>query len=198
MKLYKNTFYVCLVFALVTMIAAVVIEFFSPAHFLLLLQNFCIGLSCSSILVIVPTYLQYRSEKSGFIKDLRDLLLDISTNIVLGSCDNLTDRQYHIIADRLQNQFMALFDYQIEYTTIIPSEREKVAGKIATVLYHGTHFTLIKSKESHVAAVRNLCNTEKGKEIVEITLQLMDKDVYRNIFNEYLKEFEEENETSTQ
>ena len=70
MKLYRNTFYVCLVFALVTMITAVVIEFFSPAHFLLLLQNFCIGLSCSSILVIVPTFLQYHDIKSRELKDL--------------------------------------------------------------------------------------------------------------------------------
>lgn len=190
MKLYKNTVYVCLVFALVTMIAAVVIEFFSPAHFLLLLQNFCIGLSCSSILVIVPTFLQYHDIKSRELKDLGDLLHDISTNIVFGSCDDLTDGQYRTIAEHLLEQFQQLLHFQMEYTTILPSERKGIANLIAPVLKYSIDFILKEQQESYVTAVRNLGNSEKGKEIVEITLQLISKNTYRGIFDEYLKEFE--------
>lgn len=190
MKLYKNTFYVCLIFAFVSMLVAVIIQFFNPLGFLLLIQNFCIGLSCSSILVIVPTFLQYHDLKTRELKDLGNLLYYISMNIVIGSWEDLSEKQYRMIGEQLRDQFQELMQFQINYSTIIPSEREKIAKKVAPIIKYGIDFALKMSKYSYVTAVRNLSNTEKGKEIVAITLQIAENIPCIDILEDYIKEFE--------
>lgn len=188
MRLYKNTIIVCFLFAAITMIAAFVFQFFNPQGFLLLFQNICIGLSCSSVLVIVPTFLQYMAEKTDKLKQLENLLIDISIAVINGSCEDLTDKQYKTIAEQLRESFSELINFQIEYITIIPEERKKIANKIAPIVRSALQFTVKENRDSYVAAVRNLVNTEKGKEIVRITIQMTERDILRGIFEDYLGE----------
>lgn len=109
LKLYKTTIIASTFAALISCTLSIVCEFFSFSH-ALLLQNYAVGISCSLIVVIITTVLQYLHEHkkvyNTYCNSLQRLLSVLSTVFHIGeSFDDKTYDYLFEIVDTALNTF---------------------------------------------------------------------------------------------
>lgn len=73
-----------------------------------LLENYAIGIACSSLLVIIPIILQYLSEMERINKDKESSIFSIILNLYIGLDDELNINQYKFIWSQLDKDFSTI------------------------------------------------------------------------------------------
>lgn len=79
---YVRTIRTCFCLFVVSVLASIFLAATNVnTAMLLLLENYTIGIACSSLLVIIPTFLQYKLENAELESEFRSLLFFLITNM---------------------------------------------------------------------------------------------------------------------
>ena len=67
MKVYKITLYVSLIVFVILTILSVVLNFWNDNEWIAFIVNWCVGIACSIVVVIITTFIQFRVEQKKAI-----------------------------------------------------------------------------------------------------------------------------------
>lgn len=63
MRVYKKTLIVSIVVCFILAVLSVILNFWSDFKWISFVVNWCVGIACSIVVVIITTYIQYKAEK---------------------------------------------------------------------------------------------------------------------------------------
>lgn len=114
-KLYLRTLKVCsLIFVLCAFASIMLVVSPCNSPICTLLENYAIGIACSSLLVIIPVVLQYFSEMKRIHKEIESSAFYLVFNLSMGLYDKLNIRQYQYIWSLLEENFQKISTCQNE------------------------------------------------------------------------------------
>lgn len=70
MKVYKITLYISLILFVVLTVISVVLNFWNDNEWLVFIINWCVGIACSLVVVIITTFIQFKVEQRKAIDQL--------------------------------------------------------------------------------------------------------------------------------
>lgn len=70
MKVYKITLYVSLMVFVILTILSVVLNFWNDNEWIAFIVNWCVGIACSIVVVIITTFIQFKVEQKKAIDEL--------------------------------------------------------------------------------------------------------------------------------
>lgn len=131
-KLYKQTIIVCtiILFVMVTISLLLGSAIFESSHWAILAQNYSVGIACSSMLVIIPTFLQYRAEQYYLKKNIDNGLQKLSLALSIASEESLNINQYRLCLEWIEEAHNIICDNYTKMSFWTPKEDEQFGLKM--------------------------------------------------------------------
>ena len=108
-KLYKRTITASIVAAVVFFVISVICEFWNFNHYAFM-QNYCVGIACSLVVVIITSLLQYKHEQSKLFAEYCTAVREMVSVLGQAFCGYEDSQLGDKLCESLCNKIHAAFD----------------------------------------------------------------------------------------
>ncbi len=182
LKLYKRTVILCFWVTGVAFLSSLLLERYNDITLNLTFPiNYLTGIACSAGVVLLTTYLQFRSERQLLKREFSSALYDLFLYILLSlpsDEEKLNDRQYKYLCERISSAFAKTNHCCNEFCSFGLKEQEKfkaVRQQIA-LLYLTFAKDELDSPENAVVSITKCCHLIDA---ADAAISFLDDNFYR-------------------
>ena len=195
MKVYKITLYASLIVFSVLTVLSVILNFWNENEWLSYINDWCVGIACSIIVVVITTLIQLKEEQKKIINELASAVRMLLFQNVIGGEAFEKDAEQEMTAYQIQS-FKQLWKKEIEESTEsiskICSGLEFFFKKKEMFLIRKNSF-LIQVELIKDEPIEDLYNHSQKNiyELAEALLNLSFADYNREEIAKYIEEYKE-------
>lgn len=191
LKLYKKTVTLCIWVTVIAFGGSLLFEWCNNIilNFTFLI-NYLTGIACSAGVVLLTAYLQFQSEQQRLKREFSSALHDLFFCILLslpGDEENLNDRQYKYLCERISSAFSNINHCCNEFCSFHKNEQEKfntVHQQIA-LLYLAFAKGELDSPENAIVGITKCCHLIDA---ADAAISFLDDSFYRKSIAKYRDE----------
>lgn len=190
----QRTIAVSIWIVFVLLVLSIILESINNNGWIGMLENYCIGIACSTLVVIVTVVIQFKNEQFRAVRDYNDFLLQILC-LVQKTLKRVNNKNLKISPNEIQRRYEDLFQMLSDYIDIAPTlywydhniynDHMRLYLELTMIYVKLTHDDRNQSKEQLLKSI----SPKKMKEIYKRAQRYGEhfkvKDI--NLFNELLE-----------